>query len=310
MTILLNPNAGGGTAVRKFRAIESEFQSRRGPFVLAFAQSAGEARSIIAGGFASGEREFVAAGGDGTVNALVTSIMTSVPELQRGSVAVGGVGLGSRNGFHKPLSEGGVVSGIPWKTDFSSTRLRDVVSIDLDGDGPAHRRYFLINASAGITAEAVRIVDSSDPFLATMKRISPSAAILYAGFRAIAEFHNCRLTVESPGSPGLDALVTNLAILKSPHLSGGLRYPFDADYGSGLLQFHLSWGLGMKGRVRLLRTLASGGAPHERCMRAWSSRRGELSANSPFVFEFDGEVVATTRVRLNVLPRHLRVCTC
>lgn len=310
MILVVNPTAGGRTAVQKLKTIEKELRSRRGEFTVEFTRSPEEIRTLVATRVAAGERQFVAAGGDGCVNALVSAIMTALTDDQRRSISLGAIGLGSSNDFHKPLSRDRVVSGIPLRMDFSSARPRDVVRLDLGRDGSTEKRFFLVNASVGLTAEANRFFNNPNALLAFLKRTSTDVAILYAAFRTMATYHNRRLTIESDEEARREAKVTNLAILKSPHVSGGLKFPGEASYDSGLLQFHLAGDLHFGGRLRLFQDLAAGRAPKGRTMLFWQSGSGALRSDKPFVVEFDGEVVTTDSVRFSVLPRHLQVCTC
>jgi diacylglycerol kinase (ATP) len=310
MMLIVNPEAGGGTALHKLKSIEGEIQSRYGAFSVELTLSADEVSALVADRFARGERRFVAAGGDGCVNTLLRAIMTSIPAHQRRSVMLGAVGLGSSNDFHKPLSPGRTMRGIPWKMDFSSARPRDVVKLEYTGNGSTERRYFMVNASAGVTAEANRFFNDPDPFLALLKRRSTRTAIHYAAFRTMTTYRSRRLTIISGEEEQRDVIVTNLAILKSPHVSGGLKFPGEPSYDSGLLQFHLAGELPFGGRLRLFQALAAGHVPKGRAMQFWQSREATLSSDRPFALEFDGEVINTNKVRFSVLPRHLRVCTC
>jgi diacylglycerol kinase family enzyme len=52
-----------------------------------------------------GETDFVAAGGDGTVNAVVSALVENASPDALRRIRLGAVGLGSSNDFHKPLSE-------------------------------------------------------------------------------------------------------------------------------------------------------------------------------------------------------------
>jgi diacylglycerol kinase family enzyme len=310
MMIFANALAGGGTALRKLHLIGSEIRSRWGEFALETPRSKEAMRHLVASAYASGERLYVAAGGDGSVNALTEALMTSLAEPERASVRMGAIGLGSSNDFHKPFRPDGMVQGVPCTMECASARPRDVVRLRIGPDGSAETRYFLINASAGLTAEGNRLFNDPDPLLATLKRTRTSAAIFYAVFRTMVMYRNRSLTIESPGSPRRASEVTNLAIFKNPHVSGTLKFPGKACYDSGALEFRLAEDLGLAGRVRLFRALQAGQVPADGSCLAWSSPEATLRSEQPFAFEFDGEVTATREVQIRVLPGQLQVCTC
>lgn len=310
MILIVNPAAGGGTAVRKLKSVESDIRSRHGEYRAEFTRSAAELRSLVCASFDAGERHFVAAGGDGCVNALATAIMTGLTEAQRRSVALGAIGLGSSNDFHKPLAPDRIIAGIPFKMDFTSIRPRDLVILECERDGVNDGHFFLVNASVGLTAAANRFFNGPGRLLHVMKRMSSAAAILHAAFRTMVMYRNIRITIATDPHGARDASVTNLAILKSPHVSGGLRFPGEASYDSGLMRFYLATDLELGGRFGLFRDLAAGRAPSGTTISTWDSPRGTIRSDRPFDFEFDGEVTSTKCVHLSVLPRHLQVCTC
>jgi diacylglycerol kinase (ATP) len=310
MIIILNPGAGGGTALRKLNEVEDAIRRRCGEFTVEAVETPEQLGPLVRSRYDGGERHFVAAGGDGCVNALLQAVMTSLTDNQRGSVSIGAVGLGSSNDFHKPLSPDRLISGIPCTMDFSSARPRDVGVLTYPSHGTSERRYFLINASAGLTAEANRFFNSPDRILALLKRISTGAAILYAAFTTMATYQNRCLTIETNGGLRRELELTNLAILKNPNVSGGLKFPGEPRYDSGTLEFHLAGSLRTIGRIRLFTCLAAGRPARGPNMRSWESPAATLSATRPIAVEFDGEVIMTEQVRLSILPRHLQVCTC
>lgn len=310
MILIANTHAGGGTAAGKLRRIENDLKSRWGDFAIEFTRSEEEIRTVVTSTSATGERHFVAAGGDGCVNALVQSVLTTLTDEQRASIAIGAIGLGSSNDFHKPFSKNRLIAGIPCTMDFRSARLRDVVKLEIGRNGSMETKHFLVNASAGLTAEGNWFFNHPDHGLAVLKRKWTGGAILYATFRSMMTCRNHRLTIESGSLPPRVAGVTNLAMLKNPHVSGGLKFPGLASYDSGLLDIHLASNLGWSGRVRLFQALASGRAMKRTLDQCWQSHELTLSSDTPFALEFDGEVIRTDRVRVTVLPRHLRVCAC
>ena len=310
MIVIVNSGARGGTAARALKSIEKDLKARWGDFTVAFTRSEEEVRRLVASKHAAGERRFVAAGGDGCVNALVQAVLTTLPDEQRETITLGAIGLGSSNDFHKPLSPDRLISGIPCTMDFRSARLRDVVKLEVGRNGSLETKHFLINASAGLTAEGNWFFNHPDRLLAALKRRWTGGAILYATIRSILTYRGQRLTIESGSLPPTGVDVTNLAMLKNPHVSGALKFPGVGSYDSGLLDIHLASNLGWRGRVRLFRALASGRAPEGPSVQSWQSQELTLSSGTPFALEFDGEVALTDRARVTVLPRHLRVCVC
>ena len=68
--VLLNPSAGGGLAGRRWRQVEPEVRRRLGDYVLVTSAGSG-LEPQLSRRIAQGTRDFIAAGGDGTVNRLL-----------------------------------------------------------------------------------------------------------------------------------------------------------------------------------------------------------------------------------------------
>jgi diacylglycerol kinase (ATP) len=307
MIVLLNPNAGGGRAAKMWeglchglRARHPSMEVLRPGDGLSVADGIGEALD-------RGEKHFVAAGGDGTVNLLLNTLLTLKPDRES-RLAVGAIALGSSNDFHKPVQPWQCTAGISCKIDFSAARLRDVVHVSYSGKDGEAGRFFLINASAGLTAEANAFFNNTDRLLGWLKKKHTDPAILYAAIQTILRYRNEEMTLTFPDTGAVTVPVTNLGIVRNPHFSGGLRYGDDATVRSGMMGVHLCYGTGIPGRLRLLSALARGTFDHLPRTLSRQTPWLRLDARSTFSLEMDGEIVTTNHATFTVLPEHIRVC--
>jgi diacylglycerol kinase (ATP) len=307
MMVLLNPHAAGGRALAKWQHCSGCMPPPTEPFELLVLAPDTDAPAVVRSALARGERHFVAAGGDGTVHWLVNLLM-QLPAGEQRLCAMGAVGLGSSNDFHKPLDTAMHAGSIPCRMDFSQTIRRDVGCVRLDGSSGASVRYFLINASAGITAEGNRIFNSPDPILAQLKRCATPAAILYAAIRAIVAHRNVPVTLEIGRRASVNLRLTNLGIVKNPHFSGSLHYSTHSDYTDGRFRIFAASGMGILRRFRLLSLLSHGRFHELDGTRSWSSDCITISSALPIALELDGEIVEAERAEFTVLPQALQVC--
>ena len=78
MVLLLNTRAAGGTALKKWRKIESEFTQRFRPSQIHTPRNFDAMSDHLQQALRDGETDFVAAGGDGTVNALLQELLLNI----------------------------------------------------------------------------------------------------------------------------------------------------------------------------------------------------------------------------------------
>jgi len=308
MPILVNPGAGGGTGLKKWEAIASRVRDLTGPFAEVITSDLAGMESAVDAALGAGEAHFVAAGGDGTFNSLANHVLLRVQDPSSAGIVLGAIGLGSSNDLHKPWNGREIFDGSPTMLDFTAARPRDVGVAAYDHHGERCSRVFLINASAGVTAEANLFFNHPDTVLGWLKGRSTALAIAYAALRTIMRFKNQAVEVSSAESGRFTSTLTNVGIVKNPHFSGDLRYPGEADYANGQFSVYLFDGLKRSGLIRLVRALSKGELPRGLPARVWSSQTLEISSESPIAVESDGEVVRTRSVAFHILPQHLMVC--
>ncbi len=291
MIIVLNLRAGGGKALNRWQKLQDHFKSEmiltmgNGPVWLALLNQL----------LSRGERDFVAAGGDGTVNRLLHDLM----EVSDGRpFRLGAIGLGSSNDFHKPFCPEQFIAGIPCKIDFAKARPRDVGMIDLPLE--KQRLYWLLNASLGLTAQGNWLFNHPNRLLTILKQYFVQLAILYAAMQAIRQYRPLKLEIDGRPIPA----VSNLAVIKSPHFSGNFCYPSSLITDNGCFRVFLYRQLS---RLQAIRQLAA--LSHQRFSgQCWQAQELTIKAKQPFALEFDGEVVQTRLARFSILKQRIEVC--
>ena len=120
--VLLNPNARRGQGRVRYAAVQPAidelFETR-----IAETEPAGNDGAVRAA-LDDGIRTFIAAGGDGTVNALVDALVRLRGPIALDDLTLGAVGLGSSNDAHKPVER--EIGGIPVRIDAQRATPRDV----------------------------------------------------------------------------------------------------------------------------------------------------------------------------------------
>jgi diacylglycerol kinase family enzyme len=306
MLIILNPAAGGGRATERWEAFSRAFRRTDAESADIVLTGGPGLTEVVAEALSRGERRFVAAGGDGTVNSLLNALMRHREGPGLGGVALGAIGLGSSNDFHK--SSGDRLRRPPARIDFGRVHRQDVGCIDALVDDLPIRRYFIVNASVGVTAEGNELFNRSSGAIAELKGVSAGAAIPVAALWAIARHSNLRAEVSVDGGEGRPVLLSNLAVLKNASISGPMRVSAGVTVDDGQFGIWLEEGLSRLRLLLLFISLFTGrftpgrGSTVRRC--ASVRVRGPV----PFPVEFDGEILHARDVTFTVLHNAIGVC--
>ena len=302
MMLAINPRAGGGAALRRWRRIEPKLTRNR-DLEVEIIDDPLRLPDLVARGIAAGHRTFLAGGGDGTVNALASALLETIGARR----TLGAVGLGSSNDFHKPVRS--CFGGIPCRTDADHARSSDVGRLVIhDPDGGRAVRYWLINASVGITADANLRFNRSSGVLARLKRISTGAAIGAAALTTVLADRGRALEVEVDGRLLPGERFRNLGFVKNPNFSGCLRYDSPFEPRSGGFHVHAVGDVSLLRLLSLLAGLARGRFTGRAGTTSLKACSAHVSAPEPFAVEFDGEVMRASEVEVSIIPRGLEVC--
>lgn len=303
--LVLNPAARKGTAPARFARVRPALEERL-DLAVTETDPAGTWRAQVAQALARGTRLFIAAGGDGTVNLLINALEDQRGALPLSNLALGAVGLGSSNDFHKPARRG--PAGIPMRVDACRMAPHDVVRVRYRADDDRVRaRLFLLSASIGVVAAANRCFNRGAPHLRALDRIWPGAAIVYAAVHTLVGYHNLPAVVAFPEGERRVAL-TNLSVLKTPFLAGGFRYDTPIPPDDGRFAVNLCHGLSRAATFRLLVNLSRGHFAGSAGTRHWRASALEVGLDMVADLEIDGEVVQARHASFEVLEERIAVC--
>jgi diacylglycerol kinase (ATP) len=311
MVLVINPYAGGGKALEKWRRIESRFSCLVASDDRLILDGDTSVSEYVRRTLTEGKTAFIAAGGDGTVNLLLESLIEQAPLCLLPCVKVGAIGLGSSNDFHKPFRKDSSVCGIPTTMNFGSVIYRDVgLLTHEDETGKLCKRHWLVNASIGITAEANFLFNTPDLLLRSLKKSSTNAAILYAALHTIAAYRNRLMTIMIGDEEPFQTSITNLGIVKNPHFSGNFCYDSDYEPDSGYFNIHLCENMSLGRTLATLWRLSQKRFSGFPLTRSWRANRVVVQSEQPFAVEFDGEVVKTRFASFTLKHKLIQVCTC
>jgi diacylglycerol kinase family enzyme len=261
----------------------------------------------IAAELARGATNFLACGGDGTLNLALNALMR-LDESARSRIKLGAIGLGSSNDFHKPnqAPERSEIAGRPARLAFDRARPHDVGCARF----PQGKRYFAINASVGVTAEANDFFNHGGGGLQMLKKSWVDGAIVASALITFARYRNLLLELDFGADNSRKTLLTNLGVIKNRHFSGSFRYDQGPGPDDGLFGIHVCEKMSRGEMLKALTGLARGRFSGLKKTSSIQAPFAEVhsAADQPFAVETDGEVTRTTGVRFEILPKGISLC--
>ena len=306
MLLLLNKYSGGNTALKKWKRINCDIFSKYPAVNILQNYHIKNIYRIINTELINGERFFIAAGGDGTVNLLLNILMSPENSKYLNEINFGAIGLGSSNDFHKPFLN--YINGIPVKIDFDNTVKYDIGVVESNTNNGVLRKYWIINSSIGLTADANNFFNNPDRILNALKRISTNIAILYTILLTILRYKNKDLNITIGNYPSLCISLTNVGVMKNPNFSGNLSYDWIYHPDNGYFDVHTCECHSGFSVFNILKSLSSNKCLNSKLLTSYKSDSVNIESKEPFFVEFDGEIIKTNQAKFSIIPKSISVC--
>jgi len=307
MLILLNKYSNNGRGLQRWEKFRPELESKYIKDNYTLVSDFGEFNKRLRLELDRGERLLVSAGGDGTINFLLNQIM-QMKKRERKKVIIGAIGLGSSNDFHKSFPENNNKNGeVPLKLDYENAVQHNVGQVDFeDENGRWQRRYFIINCSIGITAQANYLFNSKEKVIKWLKSKWVQGTIWYSALKTLFAAKNVPAKIRV-GNESFSTEITNFSAVINPHISGNLCYDFNISPQSDFLGVALCERMGILARLKTIISLARAkflGLPKT---RSWMTGEVEVYPASPTALELDGEVFLARNIKIKLLQGVLKV---
>ena len=298
---VINPNAGGGRVAKEWPLLSNMLKDRGFSFEEVFTTHRYHAVELVIYSLKRGFRNFISVGGDGTLHEIVNGIFYQ-KEVPVSEITLAVLPAGSANDWTRMYM-------IPKDYDKAietvleeRTVMQDVARVEYSQAGVRNSRYMVNVAGVGLDANiCLRCNASKD------KGKSGDLAYVKAAFKALVSRTSTPTKVVVDGRNFFSGKMFSIAFGIGKYSGGGMMQVPDAVADDGLVNVMVARKVSKIKFLLLFKQLFKGTIYRIREVSHTTASRVCVISRKPDRVEIDGEVVGTTPMNLEVLPRALRV---
>ncbi len=290
---IINPTSGGGGCGRKApRVLDALARGGRSPDVAA-TDKPGAAAQIAARAYADGRRAFLSMGGDGTLFEIVNGLIPAALGDLRTAIAVAPLGTG--NSLVRDLPSV-AVSDAATDEAFALARPTDLLRVTC-----REKTFYCANMiSFGFAAAVGRVVTDY------LKPLGPAAYLVGVLWR-VAWLSPHMLPCRWADGAMRRERLTLLSVANSRYTGVGMLMAPAARIDDGLMDLIVGGVVGRLELLRLFRGVFDGSHVLHRAVRQETTAALEFDVAGPIGMIADGEYLEATPLRIDVVPRAIRM---
>ncbi|MDH3649095.1 MAG: diacylglycerol kinase family lipid kinase [Saprospiraceae bacterium] len=152
--IIVNPKAGGGKAIRKWKQLKVQLSSKGWPYEVFFTKGKSHARHLTIQAAELGHRQVIAVGGDGTNNEVINGIM-EVRKRENVILHYALYPAGNGNDFARHFKFPSQAYRWIKAVESASVKRQDLGMVEYQKNGVTIGRYFANAAGVGYDAHVI-----------------------------------------------------------------------------------------------------------------------------------------------------------
>jgi YegS/Rv2252/BmrU family lipid kinase len=301
--VVVNPASAAGSTRRDWDVIARTLGRSIGSFEHGFTDAPGRAIVLAREALAAGFELIVAVGGDGTAHEVACGFFDGMRPTAPNAI-LGLISRGTGCDLHRTLHGRGTLEEACARMAGRDARAIDVGHVSFVGhDGVGAERVFLNVLSFGIGGAVVHALQAG------AKRMGGKLAFMMTTARVLYAYRDQPMTVAVDGAPPERLVITNVAVCNARYFGGGMKVAPAAEVDDGVFDVTIWSGIRFRDFVLKQRSLYEGthvDAPYTRVVRA---RRVEAASTDTVLLDVDGEAAGRLPIRVEILPRALRVKT-
>lgn len=295
--IVLNPHAAGGQAGQIWRRLEPLLWKSLGELVIAVTQRPEEVAEHLDKAYDAGLTRVISIGGDGTNHVLVNAIVNyNDQHPDRPPMVYGNVPVGTGRDFARCI-------GTTFKPEvaarwiaFAEPRPTDVGHLTYD----SHAKYFLNIASAGLSGEVNRRVNTSP--------VRRPWTFLAATVGTLIAHRPQEMRVELDGQTWYEGSAYLVAVANGTTFGHGMKIAPTAQVNDGLFDVVLIKGMPRAEILMALRTVYSATHLVHPCVQFHRAKEVRISAlKRALGLDMDGENDMGTDLTFRIRPGALQL---
>ncbi len=292
LLLVHNPRAGNGRGGRLLADIEERFRSRGCDVDVYSTRRTGHAADLVRDAHLGDYDGIVAAGGDGTVHEVVTGYFRNP---SRDGMPIGIIPNGTGNAFAREMG----LLGSDWKKAVDAIVQGETRSVDVTRFETGGATYHSLNILG------VGFVSDVTETSMGLKFLGNQAYLLATFWRLLGlRTYPLRLTVDGD-EVDVDACFATVS--NSRYTGTTFLIAPRAELDDGLLDLVVLKGISRLRVIQIFKTIFTGAHVQEPEVEYRQARRIRIEAKEPRVLNVDGELLGSTPVDIECLPRALRM---
>lgn len=298
---VVNPNAGGGKVANEWPLLSNILKEKGLQFEEVFTTHRYHAVELVIYALKRGFRKIISVGGDGTLHEIVNGLFYQ-QEIPVSDVTLAVLPAGSANDWTRMFR-------IPLNYEKSAetilegrTVMQDVGKIEYMQSGVRNTRYMVNVAGIGLDANICHYCN-----IAKNKGRAGEMSYVKAAFRALLGRRSNYTKVVVDGKSFFSGKVFSIGFGIGKYSGGGMIQVPDAIADDGLINVMVARKVSKIKFLLLFRHLFKGTIYSFREVSHCVAKRITVISRKPDRLEIDGEVVGTTPVSVEVVPRALRI---
>lgn len=297
--VILNPNAGNRKAAKDWPHLSQLLKKHGIAFEYLQTQHKGHAIALTQQAIELGFRNFLAIGGDGTLNEVVNGIFTQDIPTSEFKMAMVPVGTGNDwcRTFKVPFDYAGAIKLVAE----GNTLFQDVGKVEYYDGAQAKQRYFVNIAGMGYDAEVARKTN-----LRKDQGKGGPLSYLISLFTSLLYYKFTKVTVVADNDT-CSCKAFSLSIGVCKFNGGGMKQLPNAIPNDGILDSTLIKKIGKFTVITQLKNLYDGSFINHPKIKTFTGKAFRVESDPAVLLEVDGESMGHSPFEFSILPTCLQV---